>query len=233
MNTGIQDAANLGWKLAQTLRGAADPALLDTYEPERAPVGRAVLRFTDRAFTVATSTNPVVRLARARLAPALMPLAARAGLARAYGFRTVAQLRVNYRRSPLSVGGPGSPRRGPRPGDRLPDADLTRDGRPTTLHTALAGAGWQLLLCGPARSWATAQVTGPGEGRRGLVTVHLLTADPAPGVLHDPRGEASHRLGLTGRDPAQYLVRPDLHIGYRAGGTSLAGLTGYLRRLLR
>src|SRR6266508_6357317 len=59
MNTGIQDAVNLGWKLADTLRGGTDPALLDTYEAERAPIGKMVLRFTDRAFTIATSTNPV------------------------------------------------------------------------------------------------------------------------------------------------------------------------------
>ena len=74
MNTGIQDAVNLGWKLAHVLRGCAEPAVLDTYEQERAPVGRMVLRFTDRAFTIATSTNPLVRFGRARLAPALIPL---------------------------------------------------------------------------------------------------------------------------------------------------------------
>jgi len=74
MNTGIQDAVNLGWKLAQILRGVTDPALLDTYEAERAPIGSMVLRFTDRAFTIATSTKPVVRFARTRLGPAAIPL---------------------------------------------------------------------------------------------------------------------------------------------------------------
>ncbi|MGH7553597.1 MAG: FAD-dependent monooxygenase, partial [Longimicrobiales bacterium] len=44
MNTGIQDAWNLGWKLALVARGIADPAILDSYEPERLPVGRSVLR---------------------------------------------------------------------------------------------------------------------------------------------------------------------------------------------
>jgi 2-polyprenyl-6-methoxyphenol hydroxylase-like FAD-dependent oxidoreductase len=68
MNTGIQDAVNLGWKLAHILRGVSDPALLDTYEAERAPIGKMVLRFTDRAFTIATSTTPIARLARTRLA---------------------------------------------------------------------------------------------------------------------------------------------------------------------
>ena len=72
MNTGIQDAWNLGWKLALLAHGHSAPQLLDTYETERQPVGSSVLRFTDRAFTIATSANPVVSLARSRLAPRLL-----------------------------------------------------------------------------------------------------------------------------------------------------------------
>ncbi|MGW0476298.1 FAD-dependent monooxygenase [Streptomyces coeruleorubidus] len=70
MNTGIQDALNLGWQLALVCRGRAPEGLLETYEIERAPVGRSVLRFTDRAFTIGTSRNPLIRLARTRLARA-------------------------------------------------------------------------------------------------------------------------------------------------------------------
>jgi 2-polyprenyl-6-methoxyphenol hydroxylase-like FAD-dependent oxidoreductase len=58
MNTGIQDAWNLGWKLALVGNGTARPELLDTYQAERRPVGRSVVRFTDRAFAIATSANP-------------------------------------------------------------------------------------------------------------------------------------------------------------------------------
>lgn len=105
MNTGIQDALNLGWKLALTCRGAAPRALLDTYESERAPVGRNVLRFTDRAFTIATSRNPFIRRARTQLAPRLMPLALRFTALRGRAFRTLSELAIHYRRSP-------SPKRG-------------------------------------------------------------------------------------------------------------------------
>jgi hypothetical protein len=55
MNTGIQDAWNLGWKLALVLRGEATPALLDSYHLERHPVGLKLLRFTDRLFSAASS----------------------------------------------------------------------------------------------------------------------------------------------------------------------------------
>ncbi|MCD0444664.1 FAD-dependent monooxygenase [Glycomyces sp. A-F 0318] len=71
MNTGIQDAANLSWKLAAVLRGA-DPALLDTYHAERHPVGKAVLR----------SSGAMIRLAaeRSKLKAAIGGLAAAAAL---------------------------------------------------------------------------------------------------------------------------------------------------------
>jgi hypothetical protein len=50
------------------------------------------------------------------------------------------------------------------------------------------------------------------------VTVHRLSRKPGPDVLHDPDGTALHRLGLAPSDIAHYLIRPDGHIGYRAGG---------------
>jgi hypothetical protein len=70
------------------------------------------------------------------------------------------------------------------------------------------------------------------ERHTSLVTVHHLTAQNAPGALHDPDGQALHRLGLAAQRTAQYLVRPDGHIGYRAGGTDITGLARYLSRWL-
>ncbi len=232
MNTGIQDAVNLGWKLTDTLRGIADAAVLDSYEAERAPVGRTVLRFTNRPFTIATSTNPIVRLARARLAPAVLPLVVKAKWGRAYLFRTTSQLDIRYRRSPLSENGANPPRNGPKAGDRLPDAPIVHDGQPTTLHRVLATSRWNLLLCGPIESWPATRTTQLSHRYRDQLAVHRLTPQHTIGALHDPRGLASHRLGLTTPSTAQYLVRPDGHVGYRAGRTDLTGLVRYLSRWL-
>jgi 2-polyprenyl-6-methoxyphenol hydroxylase-like FAD-dependent oxidoreductase len=232
MNTGIQDAVNLGWKLAHTLRGIADPAVLDSYEPERAPVGRTVLRFTNRAFTIATSTNPIVRFARGRLAPAVLPLAVNAKAGRAYLFRAASQLGIRYRHSPLSENGANPPRNGLKAGDRLPDAAIVHDGQPTTLHQALATPQWHLLLCGPIEGWPATMTTQLSGHYSGQLAVHRLTPQHTADALHDARGLASHRLGLSARDSAQYLVRPDGHVGYRAGGTDLTGLVRYLNRWL-
>jgi 2-polyprenyl-6-methoxyphenol hydroxylase-like FAD-dependent oxidoreductase len=232
MNTGIQDAVNLGWKLAHTLQGVADPAVLDTYEPERAPVGTMVLRFTDRAFTIATSTNPIVRFARTRLAPAVIPLALKAKAGRAYAFRTVSQLDIRYRRSPLSVNGPNPPRKGPKAGDRLPDTAIVHNGQSSTLHQVLAGPRWHLLLCGRPDAFSTQTATELAARHAGLAAVHHLTSQDPSGTLYDPDGTALRRLGLTGSDTAQYLIRPDGRLGYRAGGTDLTGLDTYLQRWL-
>lgn len=231
MNTGIQDAHNLAWKLAHTISGMADPALLDTYQTERAPIGATVLRFTDRAFTIATSTNPMLRFARTRLAPALIPLVLKFNTARAYTVRTVSQLRLHYRHSPLSVNGPNPPRRGPSAGDRLPDASILHNGRPSTLHQLVADPGWHLLLCGPGNGWAAQDATDLGHRYPGVLATHHLT-EHAAGAVHDPTGQASRRLGLDHASIAQYLIRPDGHIGYCAGGTDLTGLHAYLTRWL-
>lgn len=204
MNTGIQDALNLGWKLAHVCRGAAPEELLETYEAERAPVGHGVRRLTDRAFTVGTSGHPALRLARSRLAPQLAPLLLRAAGARARLFRTVSELGIHYRRGPASATGPHRPRQGPRAGDRLPDT-------PAGLQRRIAGPGYHLLLTGPAHHWPEDP---PLAGRRGLVNVHRLgTRSPWPGTAHA-------------------LVRPDGYVGYLARGTDLTGLRAYLDRWL-
>jgi hypothetical protein len=234
MNTGIQDSVNLGWKLGLVLAGRADPALLDTYDAERGPVGRTVLRFTDRAFTVATSASgPLTRAIRTTVAPRVVPLLLRSRSGRAYAFRTVSQLGIRYRRSIASAEGPDAPPRGPRAGDRLPDAAVSLDGKPGTLHEALGGVGYHLLMCGPRGAWPAAAVEVVRRRHSGLVSVHGLSRDQEPGVLHDPSGLALRRLGLSGLQAALYLVRPDGYIGYRSGPSGLAGLQAYLDRWLR
>jgi 2-polyprenyl-6-methoxyphenol hydroxylase-like FAD-dependent oxidoreductase len=230
MNTGIQDAWNLGWKLALVDAGVADAALLDSYQPERWPIGRFVLRFTDRATTVATAEGRVVSLIRAQIAPLVAPLALRVPALRAFGFRTLAQLRVSYRRSPAVEEGQPSLRRGPRAGDRLPDARVVEHGQRRRLQETLAAPTHHLLLCGAAESWNDDQLARLSDRYTGLVAVHHLAREAAAGVLHDVGGEAFARLGV--ESTAHYLVRPDGYIGFRAAGPDLRGLERYLARWL-
>jgi 2-polyprenyl-6-methoxyphenol hydroxylase-like FAD-dependent oxidoreductase len=230
MNTGIQDAWNLGWKLALVCRGVADAALLDSYDAERRPVGRFVVRFTDRAFSVVTSTSPLVRALRTRLVPRVLPLALRFDTPLASGFRTISQLGIGYRHSPAVQDGRPAPRRGPKAGDRLPDARIARDGQACWLGEALAAPRFHLLLCGRPGDWDATQVAAVSGRYAGTLAVHHLTRDAARGTLHDVDGQAFARLGVRGT--AQYLIRPDGHIGYRCGGGDLDGLQRYLTRWL-
>jgi 2-polyprenyl-6-methoxyphenol hydroxylase-like FAD-dependent oxidoreductase len=64
MNTGIQDAMNLGWKLAAAVQGWARPGLLDSYQQERHPVGALVLRMTDGAYRLVMSRSRLGGAAR-------------------------------------------------------------------------------------------------------------------------------------------------------------------------
>jgi 2-polyprenyl-6-methoxyphenol hydroxylase-like FAD-dependent oxidoreductase len=230
MNTGIQDAWNLGWKLALVTRGVAAEALLDSYDAERRPVGGLVVRFTDRAFSVTTSTNPLLRALRTRLVPRVLPLALRFDRALASGFRTVSQLNIGYRSSPAVQEGRPALRRGPKAGDRLPDARIARDGQPCWLGEALAGPGFHLLLCGPPGDWHPSQLATLRHRYPNTLSVHHLTRTATPGALHDLDGQALARLGVDAA--AQYLIRPDGHIGYRCGGDDLAGLRRHLAHWL-
>jgi 2-polyprenyl-6-methoxyphenol hydroxylase-like FAD-dependent oxidoreductase len=228
MNTGIQDACNLGWKLALAARDPGAATLLDTYQAERHPVARAVLALTHLAFWVETADNLLVRRARAAVAPLAVPLGLRFAWPRTLAFYVIGQLWVRYPHSPAAVEGRPRLRGGPKAGHRLPDAPLLRDQVPGRLHDVLATPAFQLLLCGPPDAWDRQQLARLHERYAGLVVLHRLAPHPAPGVLHDPSGAALARLGAG--NGAQYLVRPDGQVGYRCAGYDLTDLHSYMAR---
>ena len=80
MNTGIQDAWNVAWKLALVVQGQADEKLLDSYEPERIPVAKTVLNGSDKGFSFIGSPNYALHLLRSALLPRITGL----GLAQAF-----------------------------------------------------------------------------------------------------------------------------------------------------
>lgn len=114
MNSGIGDAVNLGWKLALVIQDNAPPELLDTYAEEREAVGRALLAATDYGNRIAFNANTMVRALRS----AVLPVASHLPLVRERLRDNIAQLRIAYPHSRLSVN--GSPaRHGLRAGMRV------------------------------------------------------------------------------------------------------------------
>src|SRR3989442_1803160 len=102
MNTGLQDAYNLAWKLALVVSGKADTALLDTYEAERIPVAHRLLRTTDRLFVLAVSDSPVSALVRTRIVASGAAFAMTIQRGRNLAFRTISQICIRYLEHPLS-----------------------------------------------------------------------------------------------------------------------------------
>lgn len=114
MNGGIGDAVNLAWKLALVVRDGVSPALLDTYADEREAVAAALLAATDYGNRLAFNANTMVRALR----NAVLPVAAHLPLVRDRLRENVAQLRIAYPHSRLSVNGTPA-RRGLRAGMRV------------------------------------------------------------------------------------------------------------------
>jgi 2-polyprenyl-6-methoxyphenol hydroxylase-like FAD-dependent oxidoreductase len=229
MNTGIQDAWNLGWKLALVSRGLADPRLLDSYQSERWPVGRTLLNATDRVFSLfaraAASGGWVTWLRRVMIRRVVAPAVSSPRL-RAVAFHLVSQLGVTYRETSGVIDGEPTMANGPRAGDRLPDAPIVRDGQHTWLQQALDSPHLHLLLCGPTSGWNAREVLRLADRFPELLAIHHLDREPASGALVDAGGEAFSRLGV--EETAVYLIRPDGHIAFRCGGTALGGVERFL-----
>jgi 2-polyprenyl-6-methoxyphenol hydroxylase-like FAD-dependent oxidoreductase len=234
MNTGIQDAWNLGWKLAWVSRGLAVPQLLDSYHAERWPVGRTLLRATDRlfgAFARSVSGGSFVSSVRRVMVRHVVAPALSRSRFRAIAFHFVSQLGIRYRRSPAVTEGTPPVRHGPMAGDRLPDARVRRGNRDTYLQQELSDPCQHLLLCGPVAAWNAGGVHQLRDEFRGVLGVTYLTSEDSDEALVDAGSEALRRLGVDGT--AQYVIRPDGHVGFRCAGADLAGAADYLRRWFR
>jgi 2-polyprenyl-6-methoxyphenol hydroxylase-like FAD-dependent oxidoreductase len=227
MNTGMQDAWNLGWKLALVVLDRVEEKLLDSYEAERWPVGRNLLRYTDRLFSLFTrvmSANAVAAWFRRTVVARVLPLVFRSVRLREWAFRFVSELAISYRRSAAVVEGRPRLRLGPRAGDRLPDAEIERDGQRTHLQEALSPTAFTLLLCGRFDDLQVAAIAKLADKYAGLLEVRHLSRKRRADVLLD-RGDALARLGLRANDDAaQYLVRPDGYIAFRCAGCDLGAV---------
>jgi 2-polyprenyl-6-methoxyphenol hydroxylase-like FAD-dependent oxidoreductase len=239
MNTGIQDAYNLAWKLALVERGIADDSLLDSYQAERHPVGVQLLKTTDRLFAVLGGQNPLARLARGRVAPLL----AKVVLTRAWVLRRaigmLAQLRLRYPDSPLNAEDGTEWRDAPAPGDRAREADVLIDGQQGRLHEVFRGTHHTVLLftglddaARPAvelcRIADQIEQAYPGMVKARVVTAERFADHPA--ALGDPTRAAHRQYGIT--SAGAFVIRPDKYIGYRGRPVDADRLMADLARRL-
>jgi 2-polyprenyl-6-methoxyphenol hydroxylase-like FAD-dependent oxidoreductase len=229
MNTGMQDAFNLAWKLALVHRGKARQELLESYSAERLPIARGVLELSNRLMQAATLKNPVVE----RIRDVALPLLAGSDFFQHNFLADLSEIGINYRRS-ASVSGEGHfASAAPHPGDRAPLA-INVNGTPFTrflepaVHNLLLFSGdtdsneiFSMLLAA-RRDFQAAYPW--------LIRAHVITPftyRDGPDVIVDEQRHI-HRSYGAGR-PCLFLVRPDLYVGYRATPPDGVGLHQFLR----
>lgn len=218
MNTGVQEAYNLAWKLADVTRGHAGRALLDTYDEERVPIGRALLGSTRTATFLVQFKNllasvmlPVV-FTVVRNVPPLRRAIQRKVLGGMSG------LRIGYGDSSLSLSGPSGT--GPAPGERVCAAAAVHAGQPgpDALAAELREVRWTLLwAAGDPKSDAV-----PAETAARAVASHTAWLSVRSvggrrgttlGALPDPGRTLRDALGLDAG--GWLLIRPDGYVAAR------------------
>lgn len=214
MNTGLQDATNLAWKLALVVKGRADAALLDTYAEEREPVADRLLRTTDRAFMMVVKETWLARLFRTRILARVAALAMGRERIRRFAFGTLSQTGIRYRKSSLSRNLASLPEGAPRAGDRFPwlRLKLRADGPVVDMFEQLDDLRYHLVVVGQPLPPEVA------AGLEDLVQVHAIPDDAAN------RAELA-RAKISG--PAFYLLRPDGHVGLAGRIPQSEALLGY------
>jgi 2-polyprenyl-6-methoxyphenol hydroxylase-like FAD-dependent oxidoreductase len=230
MNTGLQDAFNLAWKIGAVLRGDAPDTLLDTYHAERHRIGRQTLRVADTQFRI--FLNQARHAFVRRTAPALIRPLLRVPAVRTRISETLSQVGLHYRHTALSKRqrDPHLPSSAVQAGDRLPDADVTSTGDPDfKVYGLLAHGGFTLFgyvspLRPPAEGAAVeALLRRVQESRGPAVRAFLIIEEGLPEsgdlpVVADIKRHVRSRFGA--RPGSVILVRPDAYVAFH---TSAAG----------
>lgn len=216
LNTGVQDAYNLAWKVAAAHRGRAGEALLDSYEAERRATAEAMVRGVSFATRAMTLRAAAPRHARNAVARALFSLPA---VRDQLGPR-VGMLRLRYATG-TAVAPARDRARTALPGERAP----LLASHPA--HTAALRGGSHVALVfddDPQRATSTAAALGALAARRCCGDVSVLRV--GDGALDDRDGVLRAAYGARG--PTAVWVRPDRVIGYRGAADDLAALEAWL-----
>jgi len=206
MNTGIQDAYNLAWKIYFVVAGRSQEKILETYHEERFPVARKLIRTTDRMFSLATDQRPLYRWFRLYLAPIAARFLSQREFFRISAFKLISQIGVHYHHSSLTKQCFYS--KGVlRAGDRFYNGGC-QDG---FFHAFLIGEQ-------EAQKQVMILLEQYFEGK-----IKFHTLDKRPDIHSILQSYGIYKDGMI-------LVRPDGYVGYCEAGLDLRPLQDYLRR---
>ena len=230
MNTGIQDAFNLAWKVALVTKGHAHASLLASYQAEREPVARNVLNLTDRITRLATLRNPIAQGVR----DLLLPVIGGAAFVSDKAAEQLSEVAISYRQSPIVENANGGRLRA---GDRAPDAEL-RDssGNARRLFQIFRVPRHVLLLflgsqAGDCWSRAVALEQALDGVSSDLIDRYRIARGEGSqqADLFDLTGHAHHAFDLNAG--GVILVRPDGYLAFRDRQFDPARLRSYVSRI--
>jgi 2-polyprenyl-6-methoxyphenol hydroxylase-like FAD-dependent oxidoreductase len=239
MNTSIQDAFNLAWKLAYVIQGNAHPDLLDTYQAERHPVAESLLAGTDEAYTTLLKAGAAARHAIRMFGPFVLSR----DMVRHKMRDTLEEVNINYRKGPLTLDFGGSD--GPEAGDRALDGEvvLAAEKKSIPLRELLRGTHWTALFFSgkPMSEAAHEEFERIGAmlsaAHPGLACYHVVAGFP----VKTARGNMAHLLDVTSQlhdqygvdSPCLYILRPDHYVGFRSTVKHAEAAVRYLDGILR
>ena len=218
MNVAMQDAFNLGWKLAMVINGEAKPALLDSYEAERSPVASQMLEGTNyiHSIIMAHGKGMAERIERMK-----------GGEWNQQAVNQVAGISYTYRQESEEAAAPTLA-----VGDRAPDALLTESQR---IYDLVAPTGLTLFMFVENEA-AYTQSRGLFEGLKEAYKTPITAVFITPQAITLP--DSSNQFTDTGSfrsrypDADLYLIRPDYHIGYMGSAVDKDSLQSYLEGFL-
>jgi NADPH-dependent dioxygenase len=211
MNCCLQDAWNLGWKLALVLQQRAHASLLDTYEIERKPIAEQVIWAASALHEIFMGHGKSIAERTSRISD---PAFLEAVVGRCSG--------ISYSYRDYLGQAPGTELKGgPLIGDRAPDAELADRSR---LFARTRGPGFSLLgMSGSAGD--------PQSLQAALDTLETQFGDVLKAYRLPPGADLAHRYG-SGTEDRLYLVRPDGYVGYRCAASRSGQIAAHLQQWL-
>jgi 2-polyprenyl-6-methoxyphenol hydroxylase-like FAD-dependent oxidoreductase len=218
MNTGIQDAYNLAWKLALVVKGAAAEQILDTYNEERLPNAKKLLQTTDRMFNLAAGTDWLLNVIRTTVFPPMAKFILSIDAVKKRFFPLISQIGITYRESSLSAHD-GDRDFEVRAGDRMPY--FLVDGK--SIYDKLREPKFHLLTFSDGRAGFDDSRKLSHEMENNFA--HLIDRCVIPLYPHVAEVFGSDK-------PFNVLLRPDNYIGFISLGISRDRVTTYLKDVI-
>jgi 2-polyprenyl-6-methoxyphenol hydroxylase-like FAD-dependent oxidoreductase len=226
MNTGLQDAYNLAWKLAGVVNGQIKASVLDSYAAERMPVAKDLLNTTDRIFKLILSRNWFVGLFKKWVLPRVLRNVWGKPGSRALFFKRVSQTGISYRDSQINLHLSLSTQI--KAGDRLPYLKVFDEKKQleTDLHEWCSKPGFTMITLGKLQEidlftlakWITQKYP---------ANLNFFYLPPSA-----RNQQVFDAFGIKENRKMALIVRPDLHIGFMNDVVDIDMMDNYLQNVV-